>query len=207
MASIDKTYTDNYNEYKKFKDWSDKQIVTFFDGSTQCIGDWVFSYERKDFDYGEIPIMNSPRWLDAYLIQNCKIDFVILRLKEVYKNTTYKQLETTNLSSVPKGYSKNRKIVIQNSKNCKFPFYKKMWKKPFGGKSNWWLQSNSNFWFCSATKTWVHTDDCYPHETNTANPKSTKALIRQLRKQYLPGGITFSLRGMYKGEYYNVIIK
>ena len=49
MASIDKTYTDSYEEYKEFKDWADKQKLTFFDGYTVCIGDWVWCYEEKRF--------------------------------------------------------------------------------------------------------------------------------------------------------------
>ena len=35
MAGIDKTYTNNYKEYKRFKDWANKQVVTFFDGQQE----------------------------------------------------------------------------------------------------------------------------------------------------------------------------
>ena len=73
MAGIDKTYTNSYKDYKEFKEWADKQIIIFFNGHKECIGDWVWNYTEENFSNGEIPIMNTPTWLDIYLIQNCKI--------------------------------------------------------------------------------------------------------------------------------------
>lgn len=208
MAGIDKTYTDNYEEYRKFKIWADKQVITFFDGHTECVGDWVLSYEKEDFDNGEIPIMNTPTWLDIYLIQNCKSGFVIERMKDVYSKKQFEEYKAkTNLDEVPKGYAKNRRIVITNGDKCKFPFKKKMFRKPIGGKMSWLLQCEDNFWYNSETKTWVGWDDFYPHNTNTAHIKSTKALVRHLRKQYLPKGVKFRISGRYVGEEYSVLVR
>jgi len=125
MAGIDKTYTNNYEKYKNFKDWADEQIVTFFDGHTICIGDYVWYYEKEDFENGEIPIMNTPTWLDIYLIQNCKSDFVIERMKAVYGNHFEEYQKLSNLNKIPDGYAKNRKIIIKNIAKPKFPFKKK----------------------------------------------------------------------------------
>lgn len=206
MAGIDKTYTNSYKDYKEFKDWADKQIITFFDGHKECIGDWVWNYEKEDFDNGEIPIMNTPTWLDIYLIQNCKNKFVIERMKDVYSEHFEEYQKLTDLTKIPDGYAKNRKIVIKNGDKCKFPFKRKMFKRPIGNKISWSIQCEDNFWYNDETKTWVHWDDFYPHNTNTAHIKSTKALIRQLRKQYLPKGIKFRLIGRYTGEIYSVTI-
>lgn len=207
MAGIDKTYTNSYKNYKEFKDWADKQIVTFFDGYKECIGDWIWNLKEEDFENGEIPIMNTPTWMDIYLIQNCKSKFVIKRMKEVYGKYFEEYQKLTNLSKIPDGYEKNRKIVIKNGVNCKFPFKRKMFKKPIGGKTYWWLQCDDDFWYNSETKTWVGWDDFYPHDTNTAHIKNTKALVRHLRKQYLPKGIEFRLSGKYIGEEYIIKIK
>ena len=49
MAGIDKTYTDSFEEYKEFKAWADNQVLMFFDGHKECIGDWVWYYEKEDF--------------------------------------------------------------------------------------------------------------------------------------------------------------
>lgn len=207
MAGIDKTYTDNYEEYKLFKEWADKQIVTFFDGHKECIGDWVWDYEKEDFDNGEIPIMNTPTWLDIYLIQNCKSEFVIERMKTVYGKKFEEYQKILDLTAIPDGYSKNRKIVIKNGIGCKFPFKKKMFKKPIGKYAKWWLQCDDNFWYNNETKTWVGWDVFYPHNTNTAVIKSTKALIRHLRKQYLPKAVKFKIVGRYVGEIYSVEVR
>lgn len=201
MAGIDKTYTDSYKDYKEFKDWSDKQVLTFFNGHKVRIGEWVWEYEKEDFDNGEIPIMNSPTWLDIYLIQNCRIDFVLERMKYVYGNERFEKFKTIDLTSPPSGeYKQNRKIVIE--KNNKFPIQ----KRPLL-KSEWWLQCNDNFFYCDETKTWTGNGFFYPNNTNTAHIKTVKAVIRHLRKQYLPKGITFNLIGRYVDEHYTIYIK
>ena len=203
MAGIDKTYTDSYNDYKEFKDWADKQTLTFFNGHKVCIGDWVWEYEKEDFDGFERPIMNTPTWLDIYLIQNCKSAFVLERMKSVYGEESYKEFQTIDLTSPPSGeFKQNRKITIKCNDRTKFPLH----KKPYGGKTEWWLQCNGNFWYCDKTKIWSSYDNYYPHNTNTAHIKSIKGVVRHLRKQYLPKGITFDLIGRYVGEEYLVVV-
>lgn len=203
MAGIDKTYTDSYNDYKEFKDWANKQTVTFFDGHKEYIGDWVWKRDEEDFSNGEIPIMNSPTWLDVYLIQNCKSEFVIKRMKKVY-DKQYEEFKSVDLTAKPpKEFQQNRKIVIRNNNKTKFPLH----SKPYGSKIKWWLQCDDPFWYNEETKIWIHWSSFYPHDTNTAHIKSTKALIRHLRKQYLPKGVKFTLSGRYVGEEYTIVIK
>ena len=198
MASIDKTYTSSYREYREFKDWADTQVVTFFNGHTECIGDWVYSLEEGHFDGREIPIMNTPTWMDAFLIQNCPFEFVQDRMQGVYDDH-YDVLKVTPFSR-PDNYKQNRKISIHQVKGgfhvCRKPFRVKYWS----------LQSD-NYLYHRETKTWVGPDLLYPRSTNTSHIKSLKALVRHLRKQYLPSGITFELSGRYIGDYYSIKIK
>lgn len=202
MAGIDKTYTDSYKDYKEFKTWADTQTLTFFNGHKECIGNWVWDYEEKDFENGEIPIMNTPTWLDIYLIQNCKSEFVIDRMKSVYGEDSYNEYKTLDLTAKPpKEFQQNRKISITKCKTTKFPLH----SKPYGG-GRWWLQCDDNFWYNDETKTWTSRDNYYPHNTNTAHITSIKALVRHLRKQYLPKGVVFSISGEYVGEEYAVRI-
>ena len=209
MAGIDKTYTNSYKDYKEFKDWADKQIVIFFDGHSECIGDWVYNYDEDYFDGTEIPIMNTPTWLDVYLINHCPVKFVVDRMKSVYGDSYNDYLNIEEFTKIPEGYEQNRKIVIKPSKGCKFPFKRKMFKSTAGkGKSWWWLQCDDNFWYNDETKKWIHWDSLYPHNTNTSHHKNAnKSLIRFLRKQYLPKGIKFTLSGRYIGEEYDVFIR
>lgn len=201
MAGIDKTYTDSFKEYKEFKTWADNQVLMFFDGHKECIGDWVWNYEKEDFSNGEIPIMNTPTWLDIYLIQNCKSDFVLERMKSVYGEDSYKDFKLIDLTAKPpKEYQQNRKIKIKRYNRSNFPLH----EKPYGGKTKWWLQCNDDFLYNDETKTWTSYDSHYPHNTNTAHITSIKALVRHLRKQYLPKGIVFTINGRYVGEEYLV---
>lgn len=204
MAGIVKTYTDSYKDYKEFKDWANKQKLAFSDGYTICVGDWVWDYEEEDFDGSEMPIMNTPTWLDAYLIQNCKSVFVLDRLKSVYSEESYKEFQTVDLTSPPLGdFKQNRKITIKRNDRTRFPLH----TKPYGGIKYWWLQCNDDFRYNSETNTWISPDSYYPWDTNTAHVTSVKALVRHLRKQYLPKGIIFRLIGSYIGEEYSVHIK
>jgi len=203
MAGIDKTYTDSYEHYKEFKDWADNQILIFFNGYKICIGDWVWEREKEDFSNGEIPIMNTPTWLDIYLIQNCKSGFVVDRMKSVYGEESLKKFQSIDLTAPPSGdFKQNRKITIKRSDRTKFPLH----KKPYGGKTKWWLQCNDNFGYCDETNVWSSYDNYYPHNTNTSHIKSIKGVVRHLRKQYLPKGITFNLIGGYVGEDYLVVV-
>lgn len=203
MAGIDKTYTDSYKEYREFKEWADKQTLTFFNGHKVCIGNWVWDYTEEDFANGERPIMNSPTWLDIYLIQNCKIEFVLNRMKSVYSKESYKKFQTTDLTARPsKDFQQNRKIIIARNNNTRFPLH----SKPFDGKTKWWLQCEDNFWYHEKTKIWTHYNNYYPYNTNTAHISSIKGIVRHLRKQYLPKGVKFRISGRYVGEDYSVIV-
>lgn len=199
MAGIDKTYIDNFKDYLKFKEWADKQFVTFYDGFKLRVGNWVRNLEEEDFANGEIPIMNTPKWLDIYLIQNCKIKFVLNRMKCVY-GKEFENLKYIDLSAKPpEEFQKNRKIKIQPYRRTRFPLH----EKPFGKKTDWWLDCNDvDFWYNDVTKIWSRANTYYPHNTNVAHISSMKAIIRHLRKQYLPKGIIFYISGKYIGEEY-----
>lgn len=204
MAGIDKTYTNSYEEYIKFKNWADMQFLTFFDGYKVCIGDWVWDWTKENFDGRELPIMNTPTWLDIYLIQNCKIKFVLDRMKDVYGKDSYKKFKIVNLSDKPsEEFQQNRKIVIKNCNTTKFPIH----NKPYGKSKWWWIQCNDYFSYNDETKRWVSSNSYYHHNTNTAHITSIKSLVRHLRKQYLPKDITFTVSGKYMGEEYQILIK
>lgn len=206
MAGIYKIYTDSYKDYIEFKTWADKQKLTFFDGFTVCIGESVCDLKEEYFSDGEIPIMNTSTWMDIYLIQNCKSKFVLDRMKVVYGNDIFKKYQTFDLTAKPNDdFKQNRKIIIKPAENCKFPFKKKMFRKSIS-KNKWFVQCDAKFWYNDETKRWISRDTPYPHNTNTAYISSTKALIRHLRKQYLPKGITFSINGRYVGERYIALI-
>lgn len=202
MAGIDKTYTDSYEDYKEFKTWANTQVLTFFNGHEERIGDYVWNLEEEDFG-GEIPIMNTPTWLDAYLIQHCNIGFVIDRMKSVYSEDTYNELASVDLTSrPPEDYKQNRKIRIKPYRHTKFPLH----SKPYADKYGWSLYSEDGYWYNDETKTWASHQSYYPTNTNTASLPSIKAIARHLRKQYLPKGASFRISGRYIGEQYLITV-
>ena len=102
MAGIDKTYTKSFKEYSDFKEWAKDKSVTFFDGHKRNIIDYVYTdIHESAFDGREVPIMNTPKWVDIYLIQNCPFEFVHKRMKEVYTEQSYKRISKVNLSALP----------------------------------------------------------------------------------------------------------
>lgn len=204
MAGIDKTYTNSWLEYQEFKNWANDKVVVFFNGHKEYVRDYLYHPLETYFDgQYKVPIMNSPTWLDIYLIQNCKIQFVLDRLKNVYGENTYDNFLTIDLSAKPPiEYQQNRKIIIKKTNKTKFPIH----NKPYDCK-NWWLQCNDDFWFDKKSNFWTNVDFYYSWNTNTAFFGSLKAIVRHLRKQYLPNGICFRITGNYVGENYEILIK
>jgi len=69
--------------------------------------------------------MNTPIWLDIYLIQNCRSNFVLDRMKFVYSEESYKKFQTVDLTSPPpENFKQNRKITIKRSDRTKFQLHK-----------------------------------------------------------------------------------
>lgn len=199
MALIE---TNSYKDYKEFKDWSDTQYITFFDGYKIRLSNFVYEKEADDFSENEITIINAPAYVDIYLIQNCKLDFVIETLSDVYNEEDFNEYKNFDFSKgFPHDFKQNRKIIIQKTKYTKFPIH----KKPYNG-SNWWLQCDDHFRYNEDRKIWLHLDMEYPSDCNVAHLPTIKSVVRHLRKQYLPKGITFTLSGRYVGEIYTIKI-
>ena len=216
MAGIDNIYAYSYKEYKDFKDWADKQVHTFYDGLKVCIGDSISDIEEDDYtlkgwEYG-IPIVSSPFWLDAYLVQNCKFKFVLNRLGYVYKKKAYDNLKNTDLSGKPTGdFQQNRKIVIKDRHGNKCKLHNKPYRiyvKNKGYKQpKWSINTFDGMSYNDDTNKWVSRHSCYPAYQSCNYLTSIKSLVRHLRKQYLPTDITFYLAGRCVGENYTIYIR
>lgn len=201
MAGIDKTYTDSFKEYKKLKEWSKGKTIIFSNKQKLVVSHYIYTWNEDDFT-SELPVMNTPTYVDAFLIQNCPLKFVQDRLKSIYSRKQFKELKNLQFPIVlPEGYKQNRKIVISK---CKAPLY----NKGINSHGWWWLQSNNFSWgFDSENKIWVNGDFYLPSNTNTSHHKTVKSLVRFLRSQYLPSGLEFRLIGKYVGEMFTVKIK
>lgn len=95
MAGIDKIYgtQKQYNEFKNWLKENQKPIkcrvgFTLFKGKETPIYEMVLPTECLYFAHGykkiERPISNFPEAIDRWLLKNCKIEWVIARIKEQY---------------------------------------------------------------------------------------------------------------------------
>lgn len=74
MAAIDKIYVKNYEQYKLFKEWCEKQPpLTDKYGVSVSLIEYVYKH-TDDWDGGVV--FCAPYYLDAYLIKNCPFDFI-----------------------------------------------------------------------------------------------------------------------------------
>lgn len=203
MASIDKTYTDSYKDYKEFVDWTRGKYIEFYNKKKVYISSYIYDLEESDFNGKELPIMNTPTWIDIYLIQNCPCKFVLNRMKTVHSKH-FKEFKAMLFpSSLPDDYKKNRKIIIQNTNETKYSLNNTGWQG-----CSWWIRCDSRDWsYNSEWKTWVNYFLYLPNNTNTQHTKTIKSLIRQLRNMYLPSGLEFRLSGRLVGEDYKIIVK
>jgi hypothetical protein len=201
MASIDKTYADSYKEYQEFKDWAKDKEIVFNKKQKVRLSSYIYHWEEADF-IDALPIMNTPTYVDIFLIKNCPLKFIQERMREVYDEGDVKEFEGLEFPlKVPKDYKQNRKVVISKAKTI--PLY----NKGLNSHSGWWLQSRNRDWdFDTNSNLWVNRNLYYPSNTNTSRHKTVKSLIRFLRKQYLPSGLEFILLGRYKGERFTIKI-
>ena len=182
--------------------------MTFFDGYKRNIIDYVYTdIHESAFNGREVPIMNTPEWVDIYLIQNCPFEFIQKRMKEVYTEQSYKRISKVNLSALPpKHLQKNRRVVIKTIEKTRFPIHNKPYK--YKGKTKWMVEPETPLWeYNEETNTWVSPEIYYPTTSCSAYFGSLKAVVRNLRNQYLPTGIKFYILGEYVGEDYVAIIK
>jgi hypothetical protein len=99
MDSVDKTYTNSYDEYKAFCKWAKSRRKKFKVKCRRCgvyspnewtIMNCVYPLKKANFDgIREVPIMNTPEIIDRYLIKYCPFEFVQKRMKDVYTKEYY----------------------------------------------------------------------------------------------------------------------
>jgi|WetSurMetagenome_2_1015567.scaffolds.fasta_scaffold416777_2 hypothetical protein len=95
MAGRDKIYgtQKQYNELKKWLKENQKPIkcsvgFNWFGNKKTPIYEMVlpseYLYPRNGYDKNERPISNFPESIDKWLLKNCKIEWVISKIKDQY---------------------------------------------------------------------------------------------------------------------------
>jgi len=100
MAAIDKMYgtQKQYNEFRKWLIKNQKPIRIAYDYDIVTINGILrkrniiykevlpsnYLYPRNGYDKTQRPISNFPEKIDRWLLKNCKIDWVVDKLREQY---------------------------------------------------------------------------------------------------------------------------
>ena len=213
MAGIDKTYCNTIAEHEEFKEWvTENKFITPF-GEVIDIADYMYNFDtpidelQEQVDNGyEITVMNTPAYIDYYLIKHCPIKFVQDRMKQVYpkhyENIINGISPFDNFNRDPIAGTKVK--CIKESDFCKKDFLDKRKGKKYIS-DNWIEVYHNTYWliYNEEYNYWP----IYDYELMSGNSnvchkpiKSRKALIRQIKKWRLPKGCIVTWRGIYQGD-------
>ena len=202
MAGIDKTYVSTWKDYKAAFDWA-SQVGTVTDdfGNVFAPLDWMAEYEEADFTgRRELVLWNTPTYFDVWLIRNCPIDFIQVRLKQQYSD--YEELKARNSefdSYVRPAASLHFKILPLGS----FPRIR---------QKDLWLdiQTMDNEWaYSEENGKWYNLLECRKFNTDTETikgPITRRKFKRYIKKCGFPAGVKLRVYSNY-GHVFEVVIK
>lgn len=222
MAWIDKTYVDNYKDYKRLYDWCASVGTVTDDYGTRINPLWYINiWEEKNFEgkkdngLGGLPVWNTPEYFDVWLIRNCPIDFVQNRLKEQYGGGWSKTALTDRQEESEYQLIKEHKAkcdLYQRNGLGKNAVMSVEWKYNYRFKNSgmwWWIEvldTNKGDMWCynDYTDYWVNKGqgEMKPWNTNICDrihgPLSMKRVLRMIRKWNLPEGTHVRFEATYK---------
>lgn len=206
MAAIDKTYTSSWEDYQSLIEWCKGKSFTLKNGDIIYPSNYIFEWSKEDFDgERELPVWNTPNYLDIWLIRNCPLNFIQERLKEQYGGGWSKEAFTghndddmyhhiLNHTSPYDTYQRvgSHKFTIKHRFNNRF--------KDDG--LCWWVQIlGCGWWYNKEHKAWYHNDEALPIDSNCEHLKgalSKRRLARLIKRWNLPKGTEILFVGDYK---------
>ena len=208
MSYIDKLWVSSHEEYAEFVNWIGNKTVKFFDGTVVNVNQFLIEWSDNDFNGKELPLMNSPLFIDVWLIQNCPFEYILNQLTEKYSQENIDKFKTFSFARKPKGYLKNRKVVIEYNNNSVFPL---RCEETLNPKRDWMLEAVEThqhcFRFNEESGIWGNEKYFHFGNTNVQQFRTIADVKKSLKNQYLPKGITFELQGYYDGQVYTVKVK
>ena len=214
MAGIDKTYLKLWSQYKSLRDWcvSVGEVTDDWGNKFHPL-DWLFEWTYDEWMEGteneteEVPVWNTPLYLDIYLIRYCPLDFIQDRLKEQYGEGWSKNAfcETQNTyDEILNRTSSYDRYVRNGVKNPKFSW--KLFQSMKDVKNLiWWVCMDDYGWnYDKVVNYWWSSDEVYNPKSEwisniaTIKGKLTKRkLARILRKWNLPKGTKLHFESMF----------
>lgn len=212
MACIDKTYVNNYEDWKKVVDYAKNTSFTCPNGIVLNLIDYCYhKYTEKEIREWldrskEVPVLNTSNSVDYFLIKYCPLEIVQNRMKEVYDIDFYNSVKngTSKYDTFVKGQN-----VGKHFKVIEKPKYNKL-AKVFLNRSKRYAKQSYDVQtelsvdgYNEEKDIWVMNDELGRIDSNTAatNCRSFKAICRKIMKWNFPIGTKVYFFGRYIGEY------
>lgn len=218
MAGIDKTYTDSYTDYVALKNWARGRFFTCPNGQKLYPYDYIYDwFGAASFNNGPVPVMNTSREIDYFLIKECPLEFVQNQMKLVYSNEYY--------DSIKNGTSEWDKFTKEGKVSTHF----KIVKYPWYGKCNRWVRmwhtiTHTLYYPCvwiecshpeidlnydEESNKWIWQYELGHWNSNVCHRKikTIKAVMRHIRNWQLPKGTVVKVSGRYVGETWEILCK
>lgn len=193
------TYDDNFNiiEEHIYTEEEIKNLLNIKRKSTQ-------KHKTKE-DYNinqvEIPLWNTPLYVDIYLIRNCPIEFIQDRLKIQYSDC-YESIK--NYTSIYDAPQKSPAKIIRLVKKPNFNLrLKTRWFISVNSEHNYYSYNEKHNKFVADTEL-CNSDSS--HKLYFGNMSIRKA-IRWIRHWNLPSDVTITFSGKYVGQDYTFVTK
>ena len=185
-----------------------------------------------DEEYDEYVLWNTPIWFDRWLWNNCTLEFVKKRLMYQYYEEDRKKFE----NYVYRNLKSNSDFGSQHYTFLKEPNWKgPKWFMSHGRKDNPWpdkkgmqtyfidiktpQNDNYDWWndelvYNDQLNDWVLRKDMLPYggqyvwQYYHKNPPTKKAIIRELRRWYIPKGYIVRVYQLaYKGMDFEILVR
>lgn len=205
MAAIDKTYTKSWEEYQSLVAWCKGKSFTLNNGDVIRPSKYIYEWSKEDFDgKKELPIWNTPTYLDIWLIRNCPLEFIQESLKEQYGGGWSKEAFTEHNDE-----DMYHQILTYTSP---YDLFERKGSHKFSIKYEindrfkddglwWWIDIlDYGWWYNDKHKMWYHDDEALPIDSNVAHfdgNMSKRKLARLIKKWDLPRGTRLRFRAYY----------
>ena len=208
MAAIDKTYTSSWEEYQSLVEWCREKSFTLKNGDVIYPSKYIYEWSEEDFDgKKELPVWNTPTYLDIWLIRHCPLRFIQDRLKEQYGGGWSKTAFTDHneddmyhkILSYTSPYDVNWRIL-----DCsrKFSTKYEVNNKFKDDDLCWWVNVIDNgWWYNGKHNMWYHDEEALPIDSSHAHFRgniSERKLARLIKRWSLPKGTQIRFTADYK---------
>lgn len=210
MAAIDKTYVNNYEDWKRVIDYARSTTFTCPNGTRIRLIDYCYYPDASESEIKEwlsekeeIPVMNTSFSVDYFLIKHCPIDIVQKRMREVYDEDYYNGVKngTNKYDTFPCEGKIGTRVVLRKRGNRSNHISRGHYfvYAEHDEVTLWWSDEIGRFLWHKELGVW--SSNCFN------GCKTLKALIRRLRKMKLPKGAVVKATGRYTDEYFEFEIK